>query len=625
MSVKKNKNKSKTGAYSYDFRLRAVKLHLEEGYEISMLSEELGIGKSTLSLWIRNYRKTGEDGLRHPSYWRKKSPVPKVPEAVKEKIVELKKESPKSGVKRISQVLKRFFFMGASPETVRKTLHEAELMEPPSRKKPQRNIQKPRFFERATPNQLWQSDIMCFRLAGRNAYIIGYIDDYSRYITGLGLYRSQTAEHVIETYRKAISEYGVPKEMLTDNGRQYTNWRGTTRFEKELSKDRIKHIKSRPHHPMTLGKIERFWKTLLEEFLYRAQFTSFENACERLAIWLKYYNHKRPHQGINGLCPADRFFEIQHELKKALDAGVAENALELALRGKPVDPFYMVGRMGEQNVVIRAEKGKVRMMVDGEENDKEKEMVYELEKEGVGYENKEETREADFHCGREEQSSSFDMEREAQRHGSEPGNRRMLRPVKQVAEPCHGRHAVGVGVEERAGENACFESEIREAPGKEIAVSQGEFWEGEKANGEYSESGRGEEIAWEEAYDEWEEERGQSPYFESALQDGRDHIESEERPFDGGGRGENPGSLPQDLLQMGEAGSVGPCQCPRCQAERAARNLAGGAGKARASGRDFAPQRAERPVAKTVVPQRQGPPVGAGYPEEGQFRQRHLQ
>ena len=114
---------------------------------------------------------------------------------------------------------------------------------------------------------------MTFRLGGRNAYLIGYLDDYSRYITALGLYRSQTAEYVIETYRRGISEYGVPKEMLTDNGRQYTNWRGTTRFEKELKKDRVKHIKSRPHHPMTLGKIERFWQTIQQEFLQRSQFS----------------------------------------------------------------------------------------------------------------------------------------------------------------------------------------------------------------------------------------------------------------------------------------------------------------------------------------------------------------
>jgi transposase InsO family protein len=199
---------------------------------------------------------------------------------------------------------------------------------------------------------------MTFRLAGRNAYLIGFMDDYSRYITSLGLYRSQTAAHVLETYRRGIAEYGVPKEMLTDNGRQYTNWRGKTRFEREMKKDRVKHIRSRPHHPMTLGKIERFWKSILGEFLQRAQFDSFEQAVQRCAFWVKYYNHKRPHQGIGGLCQADRFFEIAHDLKKTLEKGVEENVLELALRGRPVDPFYMVGRMGGQSVVIRAEKAK---------------------------------------------------------------------------------------------------------------------------------------------------------------------------------------------------------------------------------------------------------------------------
>ena len=180
-------------------------------------------------------------------------------------------------VKRISHLLKRAFFLSASPETVRRTLG-AESLIVPSKKKPQRNITRPRFFERSTPNQLWQSDIFTFRLGGRYAYLIGFIDDYSRYMVGLELYRSQTADQVLEVYRRAIGEYGVPKEMLTDRGRQYTNWRGTTRFERELGKDRVKHIKSQAHHPMTLGKIERFWKTIYEEFLVRAQFGSFEEA-----------------------------------------------------------------------------------------------------------------------------------------------------------------------------------------------------------------------------------------------------------------------------------------------------------------------------------------------------------
>jgi hypothetical protein len=134
---------------------------------------------------------------------------------------------------------------------------------------------------------------------------------------------------------------------------------------------------------MTLGKIERFWSTIQQEFLFRVQFDSFENARERLMLWVKYYNYKRPHLGIGGLCPADRFFEVQNELKQTLEHGIEENVLELALRGKPQRPFYMVGRLGGQNVAIRAEKGKIRMHVDDPEKIEGKELVYDLNQENI--------------------------------------------------------------------------------------------------------------------------------------------------------------------------------------------------------------------------------------------------
>jgi len=182
-------------------------------------------------------------------------------------------------------------------------------------------------------------------------------------------------------------DWGVwgPQGDADRPGRQYTTWRGTTRFEREIGKDRIRHIKSQAHHPMTLGKIERYWKSIYEEFLVRAQFGSFEEARERIRQWVQYYNHKRPHQGIGGLCPADRYFEIQGELKKTMEQGIADNVLEMALRGKPKEPFYMVGRMEGQSVVLRAEKGKLRLMVDDEEvgttrsrGGGKQEMVYEV-------------------------------------------------------------------------------------------------------------------------------------------------------------------------------------------------------------------------------------------------------
>jgi transposase InsO family protein len=348
-------------AYPLEVRLKAVKLYLEEGMAPHLVSRELGIHTSSLFGWIKSYKTGGEAGLAPRR--RGGGPTRRPASAIRQKITEVKRQNPTFGVKRISQWLRRVLFLPASPETVRRTLHRQGLM-PKTRKKTPRNPPKPRFFERSTPNQMWQSDIFTFRLGGKNAYLIGFVDDYSRYVVGLDLFRSQTAEHVLEVYRTAVSEYGVPKEMLTDQGRQYANWRGKTRFQLELQKDRVHHLMSRPHHPMTLGKVERFWRTIWEEFLVRAQFGSFEEARDRVRCWVKYYNHKRPHQGLEGSCPADRFFEIQKELRKVIEQGIQENVQALALNRPPNEPFYMVGRMGGQSVVLSVEKGRFQMKLD---------------------------------------------------------------------------------------------------------------------------------------------------------------------------------------------------------------------------------------------------------------------
>jgi transposase InsO family protein len=477
---KKKSRRGKSGPYSFEFRLRVVRMYLEEQYPIQLICKETGVGRSTLGAWVRRYRQHGEEGLRtKPKSVPQKS---RIDNAVKDKILEAKKSNPVFGVRRISDFLKRFFHLQASPGTVHRTLADAELIE---KRRPQRkkNHSKPRFFERTTPNQLWQSDICTFRLAGRNAYLIGFIDDYSRYITGLGLYRSQTAEHVLETFRRAAGEYGIPREMLTDNGRQYVNWRGTTKFEKELKKDRIKHIRSQPHHPMTLGKMERFWKTILQEFLLRSQFDSFENARERIELWVKYYNHRRPHQGISGLCPADRYFEIQNELKQVIDRGIEENCLEMALRGRPHSPFYMVGRMNDQNVVIRAEKGKVRMMVD--EALGSKELVYDMKKEDSDHGSEEENQDqADIHSRREARGGSFRLDGTENRGGDLPGDEVELGAAGPLAEPGDGRDAVRPGAE-KEGAGAGIARSPTETVGEETFFQERRDREigGEAGNG----------------------------------------------------------------------------------------------------------------------------------------------
>jgi hypothetical protein len=457
-------------------------------------------------------------------------------------------------------------------------LKEEGLVDRPE-KKPIKKLTKPRFFERARPNQMWQSDIFTFRLGGRAAYLIGYIDDYSRYIVGLGLYRSQTAEHVLEVYRKAIGEYGVPKEMLTDQGRQYVNWRGKTRFQAELKKERVAHIKSRPHHPMTLGKIERFWKTIFEEFLSRVQFDSFEEAEERLKLWVKYYNHKRPHQGIKGLCPAERFFEVATELKTVLERGIEANVLETALRGQPKQPFYMVGRMGDQSVVIRAEKGKVRMMLDGEKKQDNQELVYEMKESGD-----EQDREIDggkeptgVQCQREMRSGSGGVEREEEACGSVPGTGGQVDLPGAVAEQGARSDDGGVGTVEEGADGAGAGPETGEAPGEDNAATGEGVEAGAEAGNSPKEGRQGGRIGTlldmrddevilltrdqvpkvvkilremeEDRERRWrEQEQGGT----TGAAEGGDDPEGAQRADDGNGSGESSGDESEDVLQVGE-------------------------------------------------------------------------
>ena len=546
-------------SHPFEIRRKAVQLCLEEGFPVEQVAREMGVGQSTLSKWVRLYRDQGEAGLKSKPRGRGRR-RPKVAAAVKTQVVELKRRHPDLGIQKISQFLRRVLFLPVSRETVRRTLHEQLLLKKPKRK-PQRNPPKPRFFERSTPNQMWQTDIFTFRLGAKNAYLIGFLDDHSRYLVGLDLFRSQTAEHVLEVYRTAIAEYGVPKEMLSDQGRQYSSWRGTTRFEAELRKDRVRHIKSRPHHPMTLGKIERFWKTIWEEFLVRAQFDSFESAGERIRLWVKHYNHQRPHQSLDGLCPADRFFAIAQELRQVIERGIQDNVLELALRGQPRSPFYMVGRMGEQSVVIRAEKGQVKMLVDGEEPRPQQQVIYDLE--GGSHVHRSQSQEGTsvLQCPAASPSGAVDLDRASSAGRSLSGTGDQSGRTVPLGEAGAGGDAQGVGVADAPRTGTGPESETGTVAGAPSVAAEGTHGQTGEAAGQAART----EIITADQVDparvaggcrDARSETQRSPASPSPAAGATDHAGAE-RVVECPGSSPATGHLPQDLLQMGAAGPGG--------------------------------------------------------------------
>ena len=341
------RSSSRSPAVAMEVKLLAIEA-LESGAEKRDVAEVIGVHPSTLTSWYKQYKEVGVSGLcRRAS----SIAVRKQCRGLEEKILAHRREHPEHGVRRIRDELRREEGLAVSAEKVRSVVNAAGLGNAPPVS--HRRAPSPRRFERPLPNAMWQIDIFTFQLKRLyRVYLIGILDDHSRFMVGWGLYRQQTAEAVLEVLKGAIGQWGAPREILSDNGRQFVAWRGETRFQRVLKQQGIQHVRSAPHHPMTLGKIERFWQTLWREYLSEAVFASFADACQRLDHWIQYYNHQRPHQGIEGASPADRFYGLEGDVDEALRQGCEENALRLALGQEPQAPLYLLGQLGGTDVRV---------------------------------------------------------------------------------------------------------------------------------------------------------------------------------------------------------------------------------------------------------------------------------
>ncbi len=317
----------------------------------------VGLSKFTLYDWKKKFEAEGPAGLMDKP--RGGPTGSRLPEVTKRTILMLKQANPDWGCQRISDMLLRGPALPASAAAVARVLHEAgyALEEVPTRPHPPREQR----FERAKPNSLWQTDLFTFILKRQNrrVYLVAFMDDHSRFLVGYGLHASQSSALVLEVLRASLTAYGVPEEILTDNGSQYVTWRGKSAFSKELDKQGIRQVVASPRRPQTLGKIERFWGTLWRECIESAVFVDLGDARQRIGHFIDHYNFQRPHQGIDGLVPADRFFGAASEVKRTLQARVQSNALELARHGLPKAPFYLTGQAGGQPFSVHAEGERV--------------------------------------------------------------------------------------------------------------------------------------------------------------------------------------------------------------------------------------------------------------------------
>jgi transposase InsO family protein len=297
---------------------------------------------------------------------------------VRELIEKVKRENPAFGFRKVRDFLGRISGVKVSTGSVRNALKGKGYPRGGRRRRLQKR-QLPRRFERAVAGDLWQTDITSFVLPrhGQRVYLTVFLDDYSRYIVSWALALQQKQELVIEALLSGIDRFGKPKEVLSDQGRQYFSWRGKGDFQRLLQKEGIQHVVARTHHPQTVGKTERFWATVMEEFWDRVSPQELGEARERLGHFINHYNHFRPHQGIDGMVPADRFFGAESQVRKALEAAMAKNEVLLALGEAPRKSVYLVGQIGDQQVSMHGEKG--RMVIQTPDG-----RVQEMGMEGLG-------------------------------------------------------------------------------------------------------------------------------------------------------------------------------------------------------------------------------------------------
>jgi transposase InsO family protein len=322
----------------------------------------VGVTTATLYAWRRKFEEEGPAGLLGHKRGMRGS---QLPEPTKRAILMMKESHPEWGQDRIHDMLIRSQGIEASAGAVQRVLTEAGFAveavatrrHPPRRKR----------FERTRPNELWQTDLFTFLLKRerRRLHLVCFMDDFSRFIVGFGVHASASGAMVRESFEAGIANFGAPTEILTDNGAQYHTWRGKSAFRKLCEKRGIQQIVATPRRPQTLGKIERFWGTLFRELIDGAIFRGMEDARTRIGHFIGFYNFQRTHQGIDGLVPADRYFEASESVRAALQEQVAKNAKELALHGEPRKPLYLAGRIGDEQVSIHSEGGRV-LLTDAE-------------------------------------------------------------------------------------------------------------------------------------------------------------------------------------------------------------------------------------------------------------------
>jgi len=284
-----------------------VILASEQGVNFSQLCARYGISRKTGYKLLKRYKEFGLDGLQDKSRRPINSPNATADAVIKD-IINTRLKHPCWGARKIKQFLEK---KGVNNLPASSTIHEIlnrnNLLDPEESSK-HMAFKK---FEHEAPNDLWQMDFKGdFMIEQKKCFPLTVLDDHSRYSIMIKACETQTFEAVHMSLIDAFRRHGLPKRMNMDNGSPWAGRRGSdgyTRLTAFLIRLGIIISFSRPHHPQTNGKIERFHRTFKAEALTYSHYDSFEEAQDGFDKWRTLYNTQRPHQAIGMRTPIERY------------------------------------------------------------------------------------------------------------------------------------------------------------------------------------------------------------------------------------------------------------------------------------------------------------------------------
>jgi transposase InsO family protein len=357
--------------------ITAVVVH---GLGVRETARTYNVSAGWISRLVARYRAEGEAAFE-PRSRRPHSQPTAIPMATAELITRLRRELTRQGLDAgadtIAWHLDQQHQLTVSPATIWRTLKRAELITPEPKKKPKSAYIS---FAAEQPNEMWQTDFTHYRLTrpdgtpGADAEILCFIDDHSRYALSVTCHRRVTGPAVVAAFRQIVADQGIPASVLSDNGMVFTTGfaggqagRDTLNgFQAELRHLGVIEKHSKPNHPTTCGKVERFQQTL-KKWL-RAQPRQPQTLSELQALcdqFVSYYNHSRPHRSLGRHTPA-----AAYQARPKAAPGGSENQSQARIRRDIIDTSGTLtlrhnGRLHHIGVGRTHARTPILMLIDG--------------------------------------------------------------------------------------------------------------------------------------------------------------------------------------------------------------------------------------------------------------------